>query len=173
MFDSWLISGRVDRGCRSVGSADLMLCGLVPAAAALAASTLWCSFLEVHAASGSSTDACSSLRLVLRQLLGCFGSGEPLINFCTTIFMIDFSANFFLNYYLEFVRGNHIFPSKIIVVKTIQIYLNSPLTLFVFCCLFEKANQINDKCSLFLKSVFININISGHPKNPEESCFIP
>lgn len=61
---------------------------LVPAPAALTTSALWCSLLQVHAASGPSADTCSTLRLVLRQLLGCGaeatrGVHEPLLKLFT------------------------------------------------------------------------------------------
>lgn len=65
----WVVTGLVDRSC-GIG----WIAVLVPAPTALATSALWRSFLQVHAAPGSSTGAGSTLRLVFRQLLGCWQS---------------------------------------------------------------------------------------------------
>lgn len=66
----WVVTGLVERSCGICWMSGRVAV-LVPTAAALATSALWCSFLQVHAASGSSTGAGSTLRLVFRQLLGC------------------------------------------------------------------------------------------------------
>lgn len=65
-----VVTGLVDRSC-GIGWMSGCVAVLVPTAAALATSALWCSFLQVHATPGSSSSAGSTLRLVFRQLLGC------------------------------------------------------------------------------------------------------
>lgn len=82
MFDSWLISGLIDRKLW-IGWFGTCVCReLVPAPTALAAPALWCSFLQVHAATGPPAGASCALRLVFRQLLGCLESeeGEELMS---------------------------------------------------------------------------------------------
>lgn len=66
----WVVTGRVDRSC-GIGWMSGRVAVLVPAATALAASALRCSFLQVHAAPGSPSGSGSTLRLAFRQLLGC------------------------------------------------------------------------------------------------------
>lgn len=73
LFDSWLISGLIDRKLW-IGWFGTCVCReLVPAPTALAAPSLWCSFLQVHAPTGPSAGTTAALRLVFRQLLGCVG----------------------------------------------------------------------------------------------------
>lgn len=71
MFDSWLISGLIDRKLWIGWNGRLVCRELVPAPTTLAAPALWCSFLQVHAASGPSAGTPCALGLVFRQLLGC------------------------------------------------------------------------------------------------------
>lgn len=66
----WVVTGLVDRSC-GIGWMSGRVAVLVPAATAVAASALWCSFLQVHPAPGSSSGSGSTLRLAFRQLLGC------------------------------------------------------------------------------------------------------